>query len=573
MTDQNEDLKQQLKQLTETLRQKEKELYSIERIGQALSSTLHIDELLELIMKEITVLMNAERSTLFVVDKENDEIWSKIALKAEVREIRQKLGKGISGYVAKTGETINIPDAYKDNRFDPTTDKRTGYRTKSILCLPVWEPLLTKRNREIIGVIQVLNKNQGFFGSDDEMLLKTLASQVAISISNSRLYQELESKYKEVDVLYDFEKIISSLYHLPELVTSLLKKTLEHLQAHKVIAIFSIDSKTTFASIDSNSNKDYKIYASIPGVIVDFKSNPNVTDLRNSWVQFQSTFNIQEEISELDEPILFSLIEQSNKKQGVLITFGGEIIAPNNIGDHKKIIDQVSQKVSRALELHRLRQDLLSKERLSGIGQMMSTIVHDIKSPINTIYGFIDLMQDAESTSTERKEYAGIIRHEVNTVLNMITEILDFAKGKTNILPRKTGVRDVMRRFEIPLKQLCEKSNTELKISENSKAIIYVDEEKLVRVFYNISKNAIEAMGKGGKLDLTITDKDGNVEFAFKDNGPGIPEEIKDRLFDSFVSSGKEEGTGLGLAIVKKIIDEHKGKTEICSIKGEGVIF
>ena len=102
---------------------------------------------------------------------------------------------------------------------------------------------------------------------------------------------------------------------------------------------------------------------------------------------------------------------------------------------------------------------------------MMSTIVHDIKSPINTIYGFIDLMQDAQSTNNERKEYGEIIWKEVNTVLNMITEILDFAKGKTHILPRKTGVRDVMKRFEIPLNQMCEKTNTELTVNENSKAI------------------------------------------------------------------------------------------------------
>ncbi|MEJ2050144.1 MAG: histidine kinase, partial [Calditrichota bacterium] len=92
-----------LPELKNKLLQKEKELYSIRKIGQALSSTLNLDDLLILVMKEITVLMNAERSTLYLVDKRKKEIWSKIALEVEVKEIRQKFGEGISGYVAKTG--------------------------------------------------------------------------------------------------------------------------------------------------------------------------------------------------------------------------------------------------------------------------------------------------------------------------------------------------------------------------------------------------------------------------------------------------------------------------------------
>lgn len=110
------ELKAQNRRLEKALRGRERELYSIQRIGKALSSTLHLDELLNLIMQEITTLMDADRSSLFLVDHERKQIWSKIALKAEVKEIRLPLGKGISGHVAAAGETINIPDAYKDSR-------------------------------------------------------------------------------------------------------------------------------------------------------------------------------------------------------------------------------------------------------------------------------------------------------------------------------------------------------------------------------------------------------------------------------------------------------------------------
>lgn len=559
-----------IKELKEKLQQKEKAIYSIERIGRALSSTLDLDELLNLIMREITVLMNAERSTLFLVDRQRGEIWSKIALEAEVAEIRQKLGKGISGHVAKTGEPINIADAYRDKRFDPTTDKKTGYTTRSILCFPVWEPLSPESNREIMGVIQVLNKRDGIFRKEDEVLLETLASQVAISISNSRLYRRLENKYQEVDALYEFEKIISSFFTLPELLESLLGKTLVHLQAVCIFAIFRFDSKIIFTGIDKEQNYIYKDRSKVPSKVKLFIHNPQIESSTEVWPLLQEVLDIKEKVSTSRKAVLLSPIRLNNLKEGVLIVFGGNTKNPGELGDAQKLTDLVAQKISRALELQNLRQDLLKKEQLSVIGQMMSTIVHDLRSPINTIYGFIDLMESEQTSDEERIEFAEIIRQEIKAVLTMTTEILDFATGKTSILPRKSSVRDVMKRFLPALEEMCRKTNTEFIMNDSSLALLYVDEEKLVRVFQNITKNALEAMGSGGKLQLDILDEAENVIFIFKDNGPGIPAEIENKLFDSFVSSGKETGTGLGLAIVKKIIDEHNGVVEIDSVAGKG---
>ena len=155
----------------------------------------------------------------------------------------------------------------------------------------------------------------------------------------------------------------------------------------------------------------------------------------------------------------------------------------------------------------------------------------------------------------------------------MITEVLDFAKGKTSILPRKTGVKNVVNRFRPRLEQMCQKTGTNLNINIGSNQVIYADEDKLTRVFYNISKNALEAMGNGGDFEFIVSEQNNTVIFRFSDNGPGIPREIQDRLFDSFVTSGKESGTGLGLAIVKKIIEEHHGEIEIDSLEGQGATF
>jgi len=204
---------------------------------------------------------------------------------------------------------------------------------------------------------------------------------------------------------------------------------------------------------------------------------------------------------------------------------------------------------------------------------MMSTVAHDIRGPVNTIYGFVDLMEDQTATDAERRDYADIIRDEIKSAMNMITEVLDFAKGKISILPRKSSVSNVVKQFKPRVEQMCRQRNTRLTFDVKDDRLIYADVEKLNRVFYNITKNALEAMGEGGEFVFQVTADDQQVMFRFSDNGPGIPREIQDRLFDSFVTSGKETGTGLGLAIVKKIVDEHRGEIEIDSREGEGATF
>jgi len=153
-----------------------------------------LDNLLLLIMDSVTQVMSADRSTLFMVDEQKQQIWSKVA--QGTSEIRIPLGQGISGHVAKTGETVNIPDAYEDERFNRDFDMKTGYRTKSILCMPVNDP-----RGYIIGAIQVLNKLDGtFFSKENEELLAAFSSLAGISLSNAKAYEELQEERDLLEV-------------------------------------------------------------------------------------------------------------------------------------------------------------------------------------------------------------------------------------------------------------------------------------------------------------------------------------------------------------------------------------
>lgn len=565
-------LQDEIHQLKWLLKKREKELFSIQRIGKALSSTLNIDKLLRLIMQEITVLMGADRSTLYIVDSEKQELWAKVALKAEIKEIRQQIGRGISGTVAKTGQPINISDAYNDPRFDPITDKRTGYRTRSMLCMPVWDPNAQEGERKIIAVIQVLNKIDGVFTDEDEDLLEALASQVAISISNARLYQRVEKKLREIDLLHEFEQLLNVEHDLPLVYRKVLQRTVEHLNAEWVVAIVPDNGQLIVCS----ANQSGKSYQETLPPVTSLSTLPDVTDYQAMsafWDEIRQHLSIAEIAQNAGDEYLFKNIQLTDASTGLLVAIAVGVGQAQDYQDERKIMELIAQKISRARELHDLRDGIIKRERLSAIGRVISTVVHDIRSPVSTINGFVDLMQDDTTTPDERNEFADIIRDEIRATMNMITEVLDFAKGKTNLLPRKNSAQQLVKRFGTRLKKMCEDNGTKLSILVESQQLLHVDEEKILRVFYNISKNALEAMGKGGQFMFRIYDENESVVFQFTDSGPGIPGEIQDRLFDSFVTSGKESGTGLGLAIVKKIIDEHNGRIVIDSKPESGATF
>ena len=155
-------------------------------IMKALSGGLGIDNLLQSLMKKTTQVMNADRSTLFLIDFDTNEIWSKVAEGTGVSEIRFPLGIGVAGYVIQTASTLNIQDAYRDSRFNSQIDARTGYVTRTILCAP-----LKDDNGKILGVLQVLNKREGKFTEKDEILINAFTFQVSKVVRSSQFVLNL----------------------------------------------------------------------------------------------------------------------------------------------------------------------------------------------------------------------------------------------------------------------------------------------------------------------------------------------------------------------------------------------
>ncbi len=155
-------------------------------VGGAVSGDLDLDSLLEKIMQATTMLTAAERSTLFIHDPETGELWSRVAQGGERKEIRLPSYGGLAGAAFTSGETLNIVDAYADARFNPEFDRQTGFKTRSILCMP-----LADRLGQPIGVMQVLNKAGGPFTVLDETRLKAFSAQAAVALENAKLFQDV----------------------------------------------------------------------------------------------------------------------------------------------------------------------------------------------------------------------------------------------------------------------------------------------------------------------------------------------------------------------------------------------
>jgi K+-sensing histidine kinase KdpD len=389
-----------VKRLEEQRKAIELRFSKLQRLIEAskiINSTLDLDELLELILNSATKSIDADRGTLYLVDDIKKELWSKVHQGTDMVEIRLPIGKGLAGYVAETGETINIPDTYADPRFNPDIDKRTGYRTRNMLCIP-----MKNKDRKIIGVFQLMNKSQGSFDSEDAAFIDAFSAHASVAIENAHMAQEM-----------------------------------------------------------------------------------------------------------------------------------------------------------------------VANERLSAVGKMASVIIHDIKNPMGTLRVYAQVMKK-KSGNEEANKLADEMIHQVDRFVNMTQEILDFTRGVSASNFQELEFFDVMNGVLDFIEKDLDKNNVKLKKFAQFKGVVNIDQDKMVRVFYNIASNARDAMPQGGTLTVTTIEENGYVRIDFTDTGTGMPEEVRKRIFEPFMTYGKKHGTGLGMSIVKKVIDDHHGKIEITSVMGKG---
>jgi len=224
---------------------------------------------------------------------------------------------------------------------------------------------------------------------------------------------------------------------------------------------------------------------------------------------------------------------------------------------------------------HQYIREVLESERLALVGRFASSIVHDLKNPLNIIGISADMACMPSATEDSRQISKVRIRKQVERISNMVNELLEFARGSQTsfILARVNYAQFVQQLIEEIRPEVSLKS-VSIEFENAPPSIkVQINPPRLSRVFHNLINNATDAMPSGGRIILRFHVNEQEVVTELQDEGKGIPPQMGDRLFQAFATYGKANGTGLGLSISKKIIQDQQGKIFARNAEGGGAIF
>jgi signal transduction histidine kinase len=208
--------------------------------------------------------------------------------------------------------------------------------------------------------------------------------------------------------------------------------------------------------------------------------------------------------------------------------------------------------------------EVLNKEKLAVVGEMASSLMHDLRNPLTGIRLAADLMAMKSPGNAETMHCCEGIRFQCDRIMGMTRDLLHYSKGDTALQPERTTTTAFLERFQTLHEDYLREAGIPCEISSDV-ADIEIDDLRCLRLLQNLLTNAVEAlMGlPGGKLQIRGWVEEGMFNLSVADNGPGIPPSIRDRVFQPFVTSGKKGGIGLGMAIVHNVVNAHHGKVKV----------
>ncbi len=220
------------------------------------------------------------------------------------------------------------------------------------------------------------------------------------------------------------------------------------------------------------------------------------------------------------------------------------------------------------------RQELLESERLATIGRMASSISHDLRHSLAAIVANAEFLCESNLTSAQREELYGEVSMAVNQMTDLIESLLEFSRTRESLRPSFGDLQKTLQYSVQMIKSHPESLGVKINLDCDGSCDGWFDAKKMERVLHNLLLNACEAVPHaGGRIDLHLRRSGETAELQVCDNGPGIADEIREQLFQPFVSYGKENGTGMGLTVVQKIVQDHGGDVMVESSSAAGTVF
>ena len=224
--------------------------------------------------------------------------------------------------------------------------------------------------------------------------------------------------------------------------------------------------------------------------------------------------------------------------------------------------------------LQKTQRELLDAERLATIGRMASSISHDLRHSLAAVMANAEFLCESNLTPGQREDLYAEIRIAVNQMTELIESLLEFSRTRESLRPTYGDVRSAVDRAVQGVKAHTEFQRIRFRITCEGSSEGWFDFRKLERALLNLLLNACEVVTpESGKIDIELKRKGESLEIRIEDNGPGIAEAVRDRLFEPFVSHGKENGTGMGLTVVQKILQDHGGDVTVDRTSALGTTF
>jgi PAS domain S-box-containing protein len=527
-------------------KEKEEEIAKMSALMDAsiiINSTRNLDQLLKIIMQSAEKVMQAEASSVFLIDSERNELFFEVATgpkEEEVKKIRLKMGEGIAGWVAYTGESLLVPDVSKDPRFARRVDEQTQFITRTVICVPL------KVRNQTIGVVQVLNRiGGGSFSKTEIKFLEALASQAAIAIENANLYEHLEERAEQLN---------------KDLKNANLNLSIEKLRIESIVqsmedAVLAVNREKKIVMVNRIAERIF----SIDGGRAEGRPLEDVVkirDLRDNFTTVLAVKNITK------TEVKFQM---GNKEHIFAAVFAPIIDEKNEAAGSVAVFRDITE----IKELDKMKSEFLNM------------VSHELRTPLTPIQAYSELMMVRNVDNEKVKKYADIINRETQRLGALIGDLLDLSRidaGKgLSLALEPVDMNELMHTVYETFKNASARHKIILTLPEKSE-IIMVDKNKIIQVMTNLLSNALKYSPDGGEITIKTWFDDTMFYGSVKDQGLGIAEEDLSRIFDKFYRVESEKvkkigGTGIGLPIVKYILELHNGAIKVISEFNKGSEF
>ena len=528
----------------------EEKLSALNIHSQKLNMAESMEEMYRLTMDAVEKTLGFEIAFFMVVDKDMLRVvdhrgYSKtFSIKLPLDGTK----KGVSVNVVKTGRSINVPDAEKE---DAWVEFMPGIR--SGLDVPV------KIGRKVLGVIGVDSKKLNAFNEKDQELLEILALHAATAMSNLEHAENLVAYAREIRESQEkFRRLfldnpeaavyVDSNFHVLDAnprFSELFGYSLDEIKGKRLLdLIVSEDKKAEGEMLDREAKKAYTYQDTVrkkkDGTLVPVSISAAPITIEDQPIGYVGVYK---DITER---------KQMEKK----------------LEEYSQHLEELVEKRTR--QLKEAEEQLIKSERLAAIGQVAAMVGHDLRNPLTSIKGATYYLKKklGPKMDEEAIEMLELIEKNIEHSNEIITDLMEYSKEirleLTETTP-KSIVRDALSLVEVL-------ENVQVLDLTQSEPKIKVDVAKMKRVFGNLIKNAIDAMPIGGKLAITSRESNANMEIAFADTGIGMTKEIMEKIWTPFFTT-KAKGMGLGLAICKRIIEAHGGSISVDSTVGKGTTF